>query len=152
MARMTFLVFVAAAALALSGCTSEECVDCGSCEGRELTEDLVDARPGYTVDGEPVVTLRYDLAGSCAGSGARTFAVWRPPSIDVLTTGVEIDPDMAPESEPGSSVYLYRTHMLSIDVRRETGTSVVLAFLDGTGMPPGLRCEPVDGVLRCEEI
>lgn len=136
----------------LGACTAEECVECESCSGRELTEDLVDARPGYTLDGEPVVTLRYDPAGTCAGTGARTYVLWQPSSIDVATSGVDIDPERAPESEPGSSVYLYRTHMLSIDVRRTSGAVVVLGFLDGSARPPALQCEPASGVLECQEI
>jgi len=116
-----------------------------------LAGDVLNAAAVYSADGEPLVIVRLDLGGTCAGSGPETFVIYRPTGLVITTDTTPIDPMMLPESEPGSSTYVYRTDGVTLEIRREA-TMVTLAFMDMSAMPPGVRCLNVDDALSCTEI
>ncbi len=71
---------------------------------------------------------------------------------EIVTEPVPVHPMDLPSSEPGVAQYVYPTHGLTIDIQREGAVDVTLAFIDGSALPPGLRCHKVDGFLTCEEL
>jgi hypothetical protein len=137
-----------AVVLVLAACSEDD----GAAPCTYLEGDVLNANPVYTADGEPLVIMRLDLAGSCPGSGEETYIVWRSGAPEILTEPVAVHPMDLPENEPGTSMYLYRTHGLTIDIQRDAATDVTLGFIDGSGLPPALRCQNVDGFLSCEPV
>ncbi len=138
-----------ALALAVVGCSDggSGADACPALEG-----DLLNVNPVYTADREPLVILRLDLAGDCAGTGEETYVVWRSGAPEILGEPVAVHPTDLPESAPGSFMYQYRTLGLVIDVQRNNATDVTLAFIDGSDFPPALRCRDMSGVLTCEAV
>ena len=125
---------------------------CMCLPGDELTEDYLDVRPLYTVDGTPVVVLRLDLEGTCLGSGARTYVVYRGTRLEITTDPVELDDFRSPRNVPGSFAYEYES--LSIEVRSIAATGIRMQFIDPMGVAETLtaECDGSSGVVSCAEI